>query len=83
MSVMKEFVREELDGTEFVAILLDETSDLANKPQLSTQPCYMDDLGHIEKKFLGITIIVPVKRQKHFSNSQIKLFVITKSQTIL
>ena len=39
--------------SEFVAILLDECTDLSNKSQLSTVVRYIDENGHTQERFLG------------------------------
>ena len=48
-SVMNEFIREELDKTEFVVILLDKASDITKKSELSAYLHRMNGLGDIKE----------------------------------
>ena len=48
--IMNEFISEELDKTEFVAILLDKTLNISNKSQLSMCLRYVEDLRDIEER---------------------------------
>jgi len=44
-------LKEELDRADFVAIILDETSDIINKSQLSTVVRFVDKNGDVQKRF--------------------------------
>lgn len=54
-SVVTEKIKEEIVSASFVAILLDETSDITNKSQLSTVFRYVDRAGHCQERFLFFT----------------------------
>lgn len=54
-SVLNEFIRDEINKAEFVSILLDETSDVSNKSQLSKCFRYVDHEGNVKERFLGFS----------------------------
>ena len=42
-------------GDPLFAIIVDESSDMSTKEQLAIALCYVDKLGHVNERFLGIT----------------------------
>ncbi|KAL4154101.1 hypothetical protein QTP88_001934 [Uroleucon formosanum] len=48
-------LKEELDRAGFVALILDETSDIINKSQLSTVVRFVDKNGDVQERFLHFT----------------------------
>ncbi|KAJ4430318.1 hypothetical protein ANN_22531 [Periplaneta americana] len=53
-------IRKEIQVTPFIAILLDEASDVSNKSQLSTIIRYVSPSGHIQERFLRYTGVFPI-----------------------
>ncbi|XP_067135315.1 zinc finger MYM-type protein 1-like [Centruroides vittatus] len=56
-SVITDRIKQELEQTEFVALILDETSDIINKSQLSTVLRFVDQNGKTRERFLYFTDI--------------------------
>jgi hypothetical protein len=54
-AVVIENIKEDIKETNFVALILDETSDIINKSQLSTVLRFVDKKGEIQERFLGFT----------------------------
>ncbi|KAF0715097.1 zinc finger MYM-type protein 1-like [Aphis craccivora] len=48
-------LKEELDRADFVALILDETSDIINKSQFSTVVRFVDKNGDVQERFLHFT----------------------------
>lgn len=48
-------LKEELDRADFVALILDETSDIINKSQLSSVVRFVDKNSDIQERFLHFT----------------------------
>ena len=42
-------------GDSLFAIIVDESRDMSTKEQLAIALCYVDKLGHVNERFLGIT----------------------------
>lgn len=53
--VVLDEIKLEISKSQFVAILLDETTDIANQSQLSTVFRYVDDEGSFQERFLFFT----------------------------
>lgn len=56
-SLITDKLKEELDQADFVALILDETSDMINKSQLSTVLRYIDQNGDVQERFLHFSDI--------------------------
>lgn len=54
-SLITDKLKEELNQADFVALILDETSDIINKSQLSTVIRFIDKNGDAQERFLNIT----------------------------
>ncbi|KAF2905702.1 hypothetical protein ILUMI_00474 [Ignelater luminosus] len=54
-SIMMDSIKAEIKECMFVAILLDETSDVSNHSQLSTMVRYITKSGYVCERFLGFT----------------------------
>lgn len=54
-TVILKNIKKEIEETDFVALILDETSDIANKSQLSTVFRYIDENCEIQERFLSFT----------------------------
>ncbi|KAL7634801.1 UNVERIFIED_CONTAM: hypothetical protein RMT77_015178 [Armadillidium vulgare] len=55
-NVVTDKIKEEVSKTPFVAIMLDETSDIINESQLSTSLRYFDsETGEIKERFISFT----------------------------
>ena len=54
-AVVIEKIKEEIKESDFVALILDETSDIINKSQLATVLRFVDKNGEIQERFLGFT----------------------------
>lgn len=51
-SIIHDFICEEIKKSHFISVLVDETSDIANKSQLSICIRYVDKVGDIQERFL-------------------------------
>lgn len=56
-SVLADRIKAELEQTDFIALILDETSDIINKSQLSTVLRFVDQNGQAQERFLHFTDI--------------------------
>ena len=54
-AIVIEKIKEEIKESDFVALILDETSDIINKSQLATVLRFVDKNGEIQERFLGFT----------------------------
>lgn len=54
-SLITDKLKAELDQADFVALILDETSDIINKSQLSTVIRFVDKNGNAQERFLHFT----------------------------
>lgn len=54
-SVITDKIKSEISNATFVAILLDETTDITNKSQLSTVLRFVDNEGNCQERFLHFT----------------------------
>ena len=48
-------IRTEIETAGFVALIMDETSDIINKSQLSTVLRFVDENNEVQERFLGFT----------------------------
>lgn len=60
-------IRKEIQAAPFIAILLDEASDVSNKSQLSTVIRYVSPSGDIEERFLGYTDVSKDRSAVHLA----------------
>jgi hypothetical protein len=52
-NIILEEIKSEINGAKFVSIIVDETTDICDKSQLSTIFRYVTDTGNIEERFVG------------------------------
>lgn len=48
----------EIEQVDFVAVILDETSDIVSKSQLSTMIHFVDEKCGVQGRFLGFTDVI-------------------------
>lgn len=61
-SVILNEINNEINGTKFVSILLDETSDVSNMSQISTVFRYCNTNGEVLERFVGFTDVSADKK---------------------